>query len=310
MIRSKSIHKQTKFEKRFTHAFYGFISPLLIGWVVFLFGPLIYSLYLSFTSYDVLTAPEFIGFQNYVKLANDARLVTALQNTFFYVLVYVPISTALALMLAMLLHQVRRGKGLFRSIFYMPAIIPLVSQTLLFTWIFNFKYGPINLLLRFLNLTPVPWLSDVNYMKPSLIIMAMWSFGSSMLIFLAGLQAIPAEYYEASAIDGASSWKQFWAITMPLLSPTTLFVILTKIIAAFQVFTTAYILTNGTGGAKDALLFVVLYLYNHAFKLGNFGYASAIAWMLAIIIAIFTVISLRVSDRYVYYELAPQETKS
>jgi multiple sugar transport system permease protein len=140
--------------------------------------------------------------------------------------------------------------------------------------------------------------------------MAMWGFGASMLIFLAGLQAIPAEYYEASAIDGASSWKQFWKITLPLLSSTTLFVVLTKIIAAFQVFTTAYMLTSGTGGANDALMFVVLYLYNHAFKLGHFGYASAIAWMLAIIIAIFTIISLRVSDRYVYYEMSSQEEKS
>jgi len=176
--------------------------------------------------------------------------------------------------------------------------------------VFNYKYGPINLVLRFLHLTPIPWLSDVIFMKPSLIIMAMWGFGASMLIFLAGLQAIPAEYYEASAIDGASSWKQFWKITLPLLSPTTLFVVLTKVIAAFQVFTTAYMLTSGTGGPKDALMFVVLYLYNHAFKLGNFGYGSAIAWMLAIIIAIFTIVSLRVSDRYVYYELSSQDTKS
>ncbi len=310
MFRIKSTRKRTTNEKRDIRDFYGFITPLLIGWVVFLIGPLIYSLYLSLTRYDVLNAPVFIGFENYSRLASDTRLVTALQNTFFYVIVFVPLSTILALILAMLLHQVRWGKGLFRSIFYLPAIMPLVSTTLLFTWVFNYKYGPINLVLRFLNLTPIPWLSDVIYMKPSLIIMALWGFGASMLIFLAGLQAIPAEYYEASAIDGASSWKQFWKITLPLLSSTTLFVVITKIIAAFQVFTTAYMLTSGTGGANDALMFVVLYLYNHAFKLGNFGYASAIAWMLAIIIAIFTIISLRVSDRYVYYEMSSQEEKS
>lgn len=310
MFRKKSTGKRTNKEKRDIRDFYGFITPLLIGWVVFLIGPLIYSLYLSLTRYDVLNAPVFIGLENYSRLASDTRLVTALQNTFIYVIVFVPLSTILALILAMLLHQVRWGKGLFRSIFYLPAIMPLVSTTLLFTWVFNYKYGPINLVLRFLNLTPIPWLSDIIYMKPSLIIMAMWGFGASMLIFLAGLQAIPAEYYEASAIDGASSWKQFWRITLPLLSSTSLFVVLTKIIAAFQVFTTAYMLTSGTGGANDALLFVVLYLYNQAFKLGNFGYASAIAWMLAIIIAIFTILSLRVSDRYVYYEMSSQEEKS
>jgi multiple sugar transport system permease protein len=300
--------KPTKREIRETRAFYGFITPLLIGWVIFLFGPLVYSFYLSFTRYDILTTPVFIGFENFEGLARDERLITALKNTFYFVLVFVPSSTLLSLLLAMLLNNVHWGKGLFRAIFYLPAILPSVSTTLLFMWVLNYKYGPINLFLRFLHLTPVAWLSDANLMKPSLVFMMLWGFGASMLIFLAGLQAIPSEYYEASAIDGASGWKQFWLITLPLLSPTTLFVVITKIIAAFQVFTTAYVLTNGSGGPKDALLFVVLYLYTHAFKLGNFGYASAIAWMLAIIIATFTIISLRVSEKFVYYELSSQDT--
>jgi multiple sugar transport system permease protein len=180
----------------------------------------------------------------------------------------------------------------------------------LFTWLFNYKFGPINALLRTLHLTPLPWLTDANLMKPALIIMALWGFGYSMLIFLAGLQAIPTEYYEAASIDGASSWQQFWKITFPLLSPTTLFIFISKLIGAFQVFTTAYVLTGGTGGPRDAVLFVVLYLYTQAFKLGNFGYASAIAWVLAIIIVIFTVISLRISERYVYYEMSSREEQA
>ncbi len=308
MTRSKEMHQRTASEKRNIRAFYGFITPLLIGWVVFIFGPLIYSFYLSLSRYDVLTSPEFIGFQNYVALAGDERFGKALYNTFYFVVFYVPISTILALGLAILLHQVNRGKDLFRSIFYLPAVVPLVAETLLFTWIFNYKFGPLNAFLRALNLTPLPWLTDANLMKPALIIMALWGFGASMLIFLAGLQAIPVEYYEASSIDGASNWQQFWKITFPLLSPSTLFVFISKLIGAFQVFTTAYVLTGGTGGPRDAVSFVVLYLYSQAFKLGNFGYASAVAWVLAIIIIVFTIISLRISDRYVYYELTPQES--
>jgi len=307
---SLKVRRRTSSEKRNIRAFYGFIGLLLIGWIVFLFGPLIYSLFLSFTRYDVLSAPEFIGFENYIRLASDERFIRALYNTFYYALFYVPISTLLALLLAMLLQQVRTGKGFFRSIFYLPAIVPTVPVTLLFTWIFNYKFGLVNTILRFIGLTPLPWLTDSNLMKPMLIIMAMWGFGASMLIFLAGLQAIPREYYEASSIDGASAWQQFLNITLPLLSPTTLFIFISKLIGAFQVFTTAYLLTSGTGGPRDAVLFVVLYLYNQGFKLGNFGYASAMAWILAIIIIIFTLISLRVSQRHVYYESSPEEVAS
>jgi multiple sugar transport system permease protein len=310
MTSIKVHRKRTSSEKRDIRAFYGFISLLIIGWVVFLFGPLIYSFFLSFTRYDVLSAPEFIGVQNYIKLTTDERFIKALSNTFYYALFYVPISTILAMLLAMLLQQVRTGKSLFRSIFYLPAIVPLVPVTLLFTWMFNYKFGLVNTIFRFIGLTPLPWLTDANLMKPMLIVMAMWGFGASMLIFLAGLQSIPNEYYEASSLDGASAWQQFRHITLPLLSPTTLFVFISKLIGAFQVFTTAYLLTNGSGGPRDAVLFVVLYLYNQGFKLGNFGYASSMAWILAIIIIIFTLVSLRVTRRHVYYESSPEEVAS
>jgi multiple sugar transport system permease protein len=277
---------------------------------VFLIGPIGYSLYLSLTRYDALTAPTYIGLDNYSTLAADERFGTALYNTFYFAIFWVPISTVLALCLAIVLHQVRRGKALFRTIFYLPAIIPSVPATMLFTWLFNYNYGPINAFLKGIGLQPQPWLSSPQLLKPALIIMALWGFGSSMLIFLAGLQAIPREYYEASAIDGASSWNQFRNVTLPLLSPTILYIFIIKLIDSLQVFTTAYLLTDGSGGVKDSALFVVLYLYSQAFKLGKFGYASAIAWVLAIIIVFFTLISLWVSNRWVYYAADPQEAST
>jgi multiple sugar transport system permease protein len=302
--------KRTRREKSDTRAFYSFISPLFINWLVFLLGPLVYSFYLSLTRYNVLSLPEFIGIQNYIELASDPRLIKALENTFFFVIFFVPFSLVMSLSLAMLLNRVQVGKGVFRSIFYLPAIVPTVARTLVFTLLFNYRFGLINAGLRFLHLTPLAWTTDPDLLKPALIILGLWSLGSDMLIFLAGLQSIPNEYYEASAMDGASGWRQFWSITLPLLSPTTLFVFLIGVIGAFQVFTTAYLLTDGTGGPGDAALFVVLYLYSQGFRLGNFGYASSIAWVLAIIIVIFTVISLRVSERHVFYESPPKEGQS
>jgi multiple sugar transport system permease protein len=310
MITFRQAHKQrTNREKSNLRAFYLFIFPILINWLIFLLAPLVYSFYLSLTHYDVMTQPEFAGLQNYLNLATDERFITALKNTFFFVVFFVPFAMIMSLTLAMLLNQLRRGKGLFRSIFYLPAIVPIVSKTLVFTLLFNFKFGLVNAILRYVGLTPLAWTTDPNLLKPALIILGLWSLGADMLIFLAGLQSIPKEYYEAASIDGASGWNQFWLITLPLLSPTTLFIFLLGIIGAFQVFTTAYVLTGGTGGARDAALFVVLYLYNQGFKLGNFGYASAIAWVLAIIIIFFTIVSLRISERRVFYESSSQENQ-
>lgn len=310
MVRRLRIRSRSANEWRNIRAFYLFISPLLIGWIVFLIGPSLYSFYLSFTRYDALTAPVFTGLDNYRTLLSDQRFGTALYNTFYFALFYVPLSTIFALLLALVLKQVQHGKAFFRAVFYLPAIIPSVPATVLFIWMFNYNYGLVNSLLKAIGLPPQPWLTSLDLVKPALIMMALWGFGSSMLIFLAGLQAIPHEYYEASSIDGASSWHQFWKITLPLLSPTTLYVFIIRLIGAFQVFTTAYLLTGGSGGAKDSALFVVLYLYNQGFKLGKLGYASAIAWVLAVIIIAFTLLSLWVSRRWVYYLGETQESSS
>jgi multiple sugar transport system permease protein len=297
-------------EKTNLRAFYFFIFPIFVNWSVFLIGPLIYSLYLSLTHYNIFSAPEFAGIQNYIDVVKDVRFVTALKNTFFFVVFYVPLEVLISLGLAFLLNQLNRGKALFRSIFYLPAIVPMVTKTLVFTLLFNYRFGLVNTFFRAIHLTPLAWTTDPALLKPALIILGFWGLGSDMLIFLAGLQSIPKEYYEASSIDGASGWSQFWAITFPLLSPTTLFVFIMGIIGAFQVFTTAYVLTGGTGGSHDAALFVVLYLYNQGFRLGNFGYASAIAWILAVIIVIFTAISMRISESHVFYETGSGENES
>lgn len=291
-------------EWREAGTFYGFISPLLVGWAVFLFGPLLYSFYLSLTSYDVLTAPTFVGAENYVALLSDGRFHKALYNTAYFVAFFVPISTAMALGLALLLHAVRRGRALFRAIFYVPAIVPVVPATLVFVWLLNYRYGLINSALKVLGGVPQAWLTQPDLLKPSLIFLSLWGFGTSMLVFLAGLQAIPKDYYEAAEIDGASAWRKFQSITLPLLSPTTLFVFITKLIGAFQIFSSVYVLSGGTtvGGPQDAALFVVPYLYTLGFKLGRFGYASAVAWVLTLIIMGLTLLSMRLSERHVYYE--------
>ncbi len=304
---------QTPAQRRKTLAFYGFISPVLVGWALFLIGPLLYSFYLSLTSYDVLSKPEFIGLENYTNLVADVRFQKALYNTAYFVVFSVPLTIILALVLALLLHSLWRAKSMFRAIFYMPSIVPGVPATLIFIWLLNFKYGLINAGMRLFNLPAQAWLTDPNLLKPSLIFISLWSFGSSMLIFLAGLESIPREYYEASSLDGASGWQAFWGITLPLLSPSLLFIFITKLIGAFQVFTQVYILAGGGGGStvggpRDAVLLIVPYLYNMGIKQGKFGYASAIAWVLAAIIMMFTLLSLRVSERYVYYETTSEES--
>jgi multiple sugar transport system permease protein len=303
---------RTRAQRRKTLAFYGFISPVLIGWAFFLIGPLLYSFFLSFTKYDLLTKPVLIGFGNYITLATDPRFLKALYNTGYFVVFNVPLSLSFALILALLLHSLHHAKSLFRAIFYMPAIVPAVPGTMIFIWLLNYRYGLINSLIRFVGLTPQAWMTDANLLKPSLIFITLWGFGSSMLIFLAGLESIPKEYYEASSLDGASSSKQFWRITLPLLSPSLLFVFITKLIGAFQVFTQVYMLGGGgssstIGGPRDVILMIVPYLYNQGIRLGKFGYASAIAWTLALIIMVFSLLSLRVSERHVYYETSGEE---
>jgi multiple sugar transport system permease protein len=293
--------------RRETWAAYGFLSPWLIGFVVFLAGPMVASLVLSFTDYDVLTAPHFVGGDNYRQLLSDPRVRTALANTFIYTVLYVPVTMALSLALAMLLARVgRRASGFFRTVFYLPVVTPKVAVGVLFLLVFNGQVGLLNHVLGFFGVNGPNWTVDGPWIKPGLVIMSAWSLGSTVVIYLAALQNVPRDLYEAAAIDGASRWGQFKSVTVPMISGTLFFTLIVNTINALQTFDEVYTAFYGSANQQtygnDAALFYVIYLFQQAFQYLHMGYAAALAWLLFVIIVIITVIQVRVSRRFVYYE--------
>ncbi len=261
------------------------------------------SLYLSFTQYSMLSAPLFIGPQNYVKAFTQDKLFwTSVWNTLYYVAISVPLSISISLLLALLLDQGLQATKLFRTLFFLPSITPLVASVLLWKWIFQPNFGILNYLLRLLGTSGPMWLASPEWVKPSLIVISLWSAvgGSQMIIFLAGMQSISSDLYEAAAIDGTSRLQRFQSITLPLLTPSIFFNLILAIIAAFRTFTLAYIATEG--GPAYSSLFYVLYLFFNAFKFSNMGYASALAWVLFIVVITLTAIQFQASRRWVYYE--------
>jgi len=282
---------------------YLYISPWAIGFLFLVLGPVLASLYLSFTKYSPLAPPSFIGLQNYITaFTGDKLFRTSLGNTFYYVLFSVPLTIVISLLLALLLDQGLRGTRLFRTFFFLPSITPTVAAVLLWKWIFQPDFGILNYGLWLIGIKGPAWLSSPEWVKPSLIAIGLWSSagGSQMVIFLAGLQGVPTDLYEVAAIDGANKWDRFWHVTLPLLTPSIFFNLVLGIIAAFRTFTAAYIATQG--GPAYASLFFVLYLFFNAFKFMNMGYASAMAWVLFVLVLTLTAIQLRVSRRWVYYE--------
>lgn len=279
---------------------YVFALPWFIGFIAFVAGPLIYSLWLSLTRYEVLTPPTFIGLSNYRDLLSDELFWKSLSNTLYMVIVGVPAEILIALAIALLLNNDVKGIAWYRAIYYLPAIVPVVASSVLWMWIFNANYGFLNTVLGSLGLGKPNWLMDPRLSKVAIIIMNTWAAGANMIIFLAGLKGIPEQLYEAARIDGANWWQCFWKITLPLLSPTTFFMVIMGIIGAFQIFTQAYIMTEG--GPLDSTLFYVYYLFNNAFAYFKMGYASAMAWILFIIILIITLLQWRLAPRWVHYE--------
>jgi multiple sugar transport system permease protein len=289
-----------------------FASPWIIGFIVFTVGPMLFSLYASFSKYNITTDPVWIGLQNYQELFADPRYYIALINTVWMVVVKIPIVIIVSLAIALLLNMDLPGDKVFRVLFYMPNVLAGIAAVFLWQWILS----PDGLLNRAIGAVGIPgpaWFSDPTWTKPGLVVMGMWWIGGSVLIFLAGLKGIPVSLYEAAAIDGATGWSRVRYIPLPMLSPTIFFQIVTGIIGAFQIFTTAYILSSGPGqnvrdgGPGQSLLFYVLYLYNWAFgKSGpggfQMGYASAMAWVLFIIILAVTLVQLVLARRWVYYE--------
>ncbi|MGQ9554709.1 MAG: carbohydrate ABC transporter permease [Anaerolineae bacterium] len=277
-----------------------FIMPWVLGFLIFTLGPMVASAVMAFTQWDILTAPKFIGLGNFTTLAKDPLFSRSLGNTAFYTFIGVPLYLVLSLAAAVLLNAGVRGMSIYRSLFFLPSLTPAVANALLWVWIFNPDFGLANAILWQFGLPPQKWLFDVNLAKPSFIIMGVWHIGSQMVIFLAGLQGVPDQLYEAAAIDGANNWRRFWSITLPMLSPTIFFNLVIGIIGSFQVFTTAYIATGG--GPQNATLFYVLYLYRNAFDYFKMGYASSLAWVLFGIVLLFTLIQFWVARVWVYYE--------
>jgi multiple sugar transport system permease protein len=281
---------------------YLFLLPWLIGLVLIIGGPMIASLYLSFTNYSLIQAPEFIGLDNYVRMLDDSRLHKSLAVTFTYVIVGVPAQLIVALAIAMLLNEGMKGLAFYRSIFYLPSMLG-ASVAIAVLWRQMFEVdGLVNQVLRLFGIpATTSWIGDPQYALWTIILLHVWTFGSPMVIFLAGLRQIPGMYYEAASVDGASRWAQFRKITLPLLSPIIFFNLVLQIINAFQAFTQAFVVSNGTGGPADSTLFYTLYLYQRGFVQFQMGYAAAMAWLLVVIIAAFTAINFYFSKRWVFY---------
>jgi len=280
-----------------------FISPWLIGALCFLAYPIGAALYYSFTDYNVLSSPRFVGLANYGQLfMQDPLFWTSVSNTLIFVVLSVPMSLAMALSLALLLNsRYLRPAGLFRTVYFLPSIIPIVPVVILWTWILAPTNGLLNTYLGMLGITGPGWFSSADWDKPALAVMSIWGSGGAMIIFLAGLKNVPQELYDAAAVDGANAWHAFWRITLPSISPTILFNVVIGLIGAFQYFTVVFVVNNGANGPLNSMLVFALYLYQNAFQYFKMGYASAMAWVLFIMVLASTLLVFRSSSRFVYY---------
>ena len=281
------------------------ISPWLLGFLIFTAGPMLASLYLSFCKYDLHTL-SFVGAKNYDTLLHESRFWKSLSNTALYVLFSVPLGLTGSLLIAVLLNQKVKAIPVFRTLFYLPSLVPAVASSLVWAWVFHPDAGILNSALSKIGIQGPKWLQDPKTALTSLIIMSLWGIGGGrMLIFLAGLQGISDELYEAAQLDGAKGWACFRHITLPMLSPTIFFNLILGIIGSFQVFTSAYIMTSG--GPEDSTLMYVLYLYNNAFREFKLGKASAMAWILFIVLLGFTLVQFKNASKWVYYEGGDKE---
>ncbi|HHY99215.1 MAG TPA: sugar ABC transporter permease [Firmicutes bacterium] len=280
---------------------YGFISPWLLGFMIFVLGPMISSAFLSFTNYDVLNPPEWVGVENYsTLLLRDPLFWKSLYNTIYITVLGVPIEILLGLSIALLLNMNVKGLAFYRLVYYLPSIMPIVASSILWIWILNPHFGLLNALLALVGIKGPMWIGSEVWSKPSIILMQAWRSGANMIIYLAGLKGIPEQLYEAASIDGATPWRRFLHITIPMLTPTLLFTTIMGIINSFQIFAQAYVMT--AGGPADSTLFAVYYLFNNAFAYFKMGYASALAWILFFIILVVTLLQLKLAPMWVHYE--------
>lgn len=281
----------------------GFLAPWIVGAVCLTFIPMIVSLYLSLTKYNMLTSPKFVGLQNYQTLFQDPRYIKSLGVTFSYVIISVPLQLIAALALAVVLDRGMKGLTFYRSAFYLPSMLGgSVAIAVLWKMVFGAE-GLFNKALGFLGLhVTQSWIANLSTANFTLMALHVWQFGSAMVIFLAGLRQIPRELYEAASVDGAGKWRQFVSITLPMLSPIIFFNLVMSIINSFQTFTQAFVVSGGTGGPNDSTLFYTLYLYMQGFDSMKMGYAAAMAWILVVIVAVLTVINFVLSKYWVHYD--------
>ncbi|HNZ02327.1 MAG TPA: sugar ABC transporter permease [Anaerolineaceae bacterium] len=289
----KSLHRKEAL------SFYIAISPWLVGFLLFTAGPMAISLLTSFTDWDLLTDPLWVGLDNYRNLATDPLFIQSIKVTLAYTAAYVPLDLAGGLLLALLVRPQFRGIGVFRTIFYLPTVFSGVAFVVVWLWMLNPNGGLINLALGWFGIEGPRWLLDPKYSLWALVMMSFWGWGRSMALYLGGMQSIPGELYEAAAMDGAGSVRQFFAVTLPLLSPTIFFNLVLSVIATFQSFTSAFVATNG--GPLDSTLFLVLYIYRQAFEFFHMGYAAALAWVLFAIVLVLTLLLLRSQKFWVFY---------
>ena len=282
-----------------------FISPWVIGFLVFTAGPMIASLVLSFTDYEMIRTPHSVGGANYQELLQDPKIAKSLTNTFIYALIFVPTGTVVALALALMLYRIGRAAGFFRTAFYLPVMTPAVAASAMFLLLLNGQRGLINEVLSWVGIQGPNWTTDPAWLKPSIAMVSLWSVGGSVVIYLAALKNVPLQLYEAAAIDGAGAVTRFFRITLPMISGALFFTIITHTIAALQMFDQAYTMFYGPqqkATASEESLVYMIYLFQNAFQFFRMGYASAMAWLLFLIILVITVVQLRIGKRYVYYE--------
>jgi multiple sugar transport system permease protein len=298
---------RSAFRKRETWAAYAFLSPWMIGFVIFMAVPMVASFALSLTDYDALQPARAVGWENYQRLLADPQVRRSMLNTVVYAVLSVPATMAVALALAGLLARAgRRSAGFFRTLVYLPEITPKVAVGVLFLLLFNGQVGIVDAALRLVGIDGPQWTTDPAWVKPGLVLMHLWSVGSTVVIYLAALRGVPRELYEAAELDGASAWQRFRRITVPMISGALFFTMIVQTIAALQTFDEAYTAFYGSAASatysNDAALFYVVYLFRQAFEFLHLGYASALAWLLFVVIMLITAVQVRLSRRFVYYE--------
>ncbi|WP_282171774.1 carbohydrate ABC transporter permease [Cytobacillus firmus] len=299
-----SSHRRLSRQTRENIFGYLFISPWIIGFLGLTLGPLLFSLFASFTDYNITSKMNFIGLDNFKRMFTiDDLFKTSLWNTLYYVLFSVPLTTAGAIFLSVFLNQKVKGMKFFRTLYYLPAILSGVAVYFLWMQLLSPSTGLVNTFLAWFGIEGPAWLFDPEWTKPALLLMKMWSVGGGMLLYLASLQGVSNSLYEAADLDGAGVMQKFFYITLPMISPIIFFDVLTSTIGSFQIFQEAYVMTeNGSGGPGNSLLFYNLHMWNNAFEVFDMGYASAMAWLLFIVVMILTIINIKIGKKWVHYE--------